>query len=418
MKKVLFIAFYFNQDNEIASKRLKGIAKYLHNFNWEPIVLTPKLNNSNSNNTNIKVIETDYIDMLDKWIKKDTSNNSNSSNLPTKENKFLKKAVHIAGEIFAYPDGMKYWYDPCFNAASEIIENEEIDGIISSSWPITSHVIANDLKNKYNIPWIADLRDLWNLNPYISHNFIRNFFEKRLEIKTFENADALTTTTPLASKTLKTLHPNKKIKTILSGYDPDDFKDFKNIKTNKLTFLYAGSLYQGKRDPTLLFKSLNELINEGKINKNKIAIDFYGDNDNLKELASKYNLEEIVNMHGKIPHNEVLKKQKEADVLLLISWMNEQEKMFIPGKVYEYMGSKKPVLSIGFSEGSLKDLILKTNIGFHTSNLDDTKIAICKYYKEYIKENKISYKGNENANNCTMINLSKNFAELLDEVGK
>ena len=54
------------------------------------------------------------------------------------------------------------------NPIRQLIEEEEIDAIISSSWPITCHTIAKDLNEKYNLPWIADLRDLWNLNPYVS----------------------------------------------------------------------------------------------------------------------------------------------------------------------------------------------------------------------------------------------------------
>lgn len=416
MKKVILIAFYYNHKDEIASKRLQGLGKYLPKFNWDPIIIVPKIEGLKCENNN-KIIETDYEDMLDKFLFKKNKKEVSKNNTNSSENKLFSKCVSIAGEVFAYPDGMKYWYKPAIEKSQEIIEKEDIQSIISSSWPVTSHKIAHGLKKQYDIPWIADLRDLWNLNPYVSHTFIRNYFEKRLEKKIFENVDVLTTTTEIASKTLKTLHPNKKIVTIVSGYDPEDFENIQYNRTSdgKLRFVYAGSLYSGKRDPSLLFKGLNELINENKIDPEKIAIDFYGDSGNLLELKKKYNLNNIVNIHGKMPHEEVLKKQIEGDVLLLISWMNKKEKMFIPGKVYEYMASKKPILSIGYSEGSLKDLILQTNIGYHVSNLEDTKIAIYNYYKEYIKNNKITYFENEKAKEYSMINTAKKFSEVLNE---
>ncbi|WP_409200571.1 glycosyltransferase [Methanobrevibacter sp. DSM 116169] len=417
MKKVLLIAFYFNQQNEIGSKRLRAIAEYLNNFNWEPIVVVPKLSNKPQNIPDIKVIETDYIDMLDKWLNRKPNFDNQAINTQTNENKITKNLIHIAGELFAYPDGMKYWYEPAFKATSDIIEKEEIDAIISSSWPITSHKIAHNLKLKYNIPWIADLRDLWNMNPYISHNFIRQYFEKRLEIKTFSNVDALTTTTPLASKKLQTLHPDKLIKTIYSGYDLRDFENLKeNSSDDKLNFIYAGSLYNGRRDPSLFFKAINELISENKIDKNKIAIDFYGDNDNLSDLSSKFNIKDLVHIHGKIPYNEVLQKEKNSDILLLISWMNKKEEIFIPGKVYEYMALKKPVLSIGYEKGALKDLINETDIGVHVSTLEYTKIAIYNYYKEFIKDNKLNYNGR--IDDFSNYNMSKSFSELLNQVIK
>ena len=207
MKKVLLIAFYFNQTNEIASKRLRALAKYLPQYGWEPIVIVPDLGNLNMEGINCNVVQTPYIDMMDKWMGKNKSNLSDESekqetiikDSTSVNNQVLSKIVSIAGEIFAYPDGMKYWYKPTMEAASKIIEEENIDAIITSSWPVTSHKIGKDLKIKYQIPWIADLRDLWNMNPYISHTHIRTYFEKRLEIKTFEQANVLTTTTPLAA---------------------------------------------------------------------------------------------------------------------------------------------------------------------------------------------------------------------------
>jgi glycosyltransferase involved in cell wall biosynthesis len=316
MKKVLLIAFYFNQTNEIASKRLRALAKYLPQYGWEPIVIVPDLGNINMEGINCKVIPTPYEDMMDKWMKNKKQDNKPSNqetiikDSTSVNNKILSKLVSIAGEIFAYPDGMKYWYKPAMEYSSKIIEQEDdIEAVITSSWPITSHKIGKDLKIKYGIPWIADLRDLWNMNPYINHTHIRSYFEKRLEIKTFKNADILTTTTPLAAKTLSQLHPQNVIVPILSGYDPDDFKKLKNNtkKPNeKLNLTYAGSLYAGKRDPTLLFKALNELINENLINTNKIQLNFYGDSGNLKELAEKYNLSQIMNIGGFLPHDDVL----------------------------------------------------------------------------------------------------------------
>ena len=332
----------------------------------------------------------------------------------------------MAGEVFAYPDGMKYWHESALKEASKIMDDEEIDAIISSSWPITCHTIAKDLKEKKDIPWIADLRDLWNLNPYVSHAFIREYFEKRLELKTFENADALTTTTDLAAETLSTLHPSSKIVPILSGYDNDDFKfleelvskrdDFSTELSEKLKFIYAGSLYGGKRDPSYLFEAIRQLEDENKLDSSKISIEFYGDSTGLEEIANRYGLLDIVHIGGKIAHEEVLKKQLNSDVLLLISWDNEKEKMFIPGKIYEYFALKKPVLSIGYKEGSLKDLIEETKVGYHVSSLDSTKEVLLDIYNEFIEKGTVELRSDINIEDYSMENMAKKFADLLNEL--
>ena len=417
MKKVIYIAFNYNHDTGIASKRLRGVSKYLPSFGWQPIVIVPRTSNDTVKIDNVRVIETDYQDMISKFMPK--SNNTGRKREVSgrdQTNKFVSKSLSVAGEIFAYPDSMKYWKKPAVEAASEIIENEKIDAILSTSSPITSHIIAHDLKEKYGIPWVADLRDLWNLNPYINHTALRRHFEKRLEMKTFKNVDALTTTTELAKKTLQSIHPTKKIECVVSGFDPQDFEKTKQTENSeKLTLMYAGSLYSGKRDPSILFDAISQLINEEKIDSDKIVVDFYGDETNLAELSQKYGIKDNVKIHGRITQSEVLQHQMNSDVLLLISWMNESEKMFIPGKVYDCIGCKKPILSIGYKEGSLKDLIDKTNIGYHVSNVGECKKAIYDYYTKYNKK-ELKYSGNEFALDYSLMNTAKNFSKILEEV--
>lgn len=451
MKKVILIAFYFNQVNEIASKRLRALAKYLPQFGWEPIVIVPDLGfiPKENDDLNCRIIYTEYEDMFSHFsnkFKKSKSIDSNNANFndfndskdsiefnddklkdsTSYSNPIVSKAISMAGEVFAYPDGMKYWYESALKEASKIMDKEEIDAIISSSWPITCHTIAKDLKDRHDVPWIADLRDLWNLNPYVSHTFIREYFEKRLELKTFENADALTTTTDLAAETLSTLHPRSRIVPILSGYDNDDFnfledlvskKDgFSTEFSEKLKFIYAGSLYGGKRDPTYLFEAIRQLEDDNKLDSSKISIEFYGDSTGLEEIAKSYGLLDIVHIGGKIAHEEVLKKQMKSDVLLLISWDNEKEKMFIPGKIYEYFALKKPVLSIGYKEGSLKDLIEETKVGYHVSGLESTKEALLEIYNEFIEKGTVELNADINIEDYSMENMAKKFADLLNEL--
>ncbi len=436
------MAFYFNQVNEIASKRLRALAKHLPQYGWNPVVIVPDLGFIPKENADMdcRIIYTEYEDMFSHFSNKFKGKPKNSNEIKSDDlkeheadklkdstsysNPIASKAISLAGEVFAYPDGMKYWHGSAFEAASRIIEEEEIEAIISSSWPITCHTIAKDLKDKYDLFWIADLRDLWNMNPYVSHTFIREYFERRLELKTFENADVLTTTTDLAADTLATLHPNNRIVPILSGYDEDDLSyldefmvedsDYLINSHDKLKFIYAGSLYGGKRDPSYLFNAIRQLEDENKLDSSNISIEFYGDSTNLKEIAEKYGLLDIVDIGGKISHEDVLKKQLESDVLLLISWDDEKEKMFIPGKIYEYFALKKPVLSIGHKEGSLKDLIEETKVGYHVSDLESTKEVLLKLYNEFLEKGKIEFNSDINIDDYSMGNMAKKFADLLN----
>ena len=186
--------------------------------------------------------------------------------------------------------------------------------------------------------------------------------------------------------------------------------------SEKLKFIYAGSLYGGKRDPSYLFNAIRQLEDENKLDSSKISLEFYGDSTNLEEIAGRYGLLDILEIGGRISHEEVLKKQLESDVLLLISWNNEKERMFIPGKIYEYFALRKPVLSIGYQEGSLKDLIEETKVGYHVSSLESTKEALLDIYNEFLEKGTVELSSDINIEDYSMENMAKKFADLLNEL--
>lgn len=164
MKKVLIISYYFAQNESIGSIRLQGLTKFLPYFGWEPTILTIKANKkTNSNN---RIIETPYDDILIKWKKrlglKPEETVKGRLNLPVHKNKktFVDNIYNWWEEIFAYPDANKGWYKYAVDAGDKLLENESFDAIISSSSPVTTHLIAKKLKDKHDIPWIADLRPM------------------------------------------------------------------------------------------------------------------------------------------------------------------------------------------------------------------------------------------------------------------
>ena len=177
LKKVLIITYHFPPKTTVASLRLLGLAKYLPEHGWKPIILTPAMPARSNSDFNVKLIETQYHDVLSSWKKRlgfhpakdiqhqlgTVTSNNNSFNLINWFSTFSKKLI-------CYPDGQKGWYPFATKAAEEFLQREGADAIISSSSPVTSHLIAKYLKTKFNTPWVADLRDLWTQNHYFSYN--------------------------------------------------------------------------------------------------------------------------------------------------------------------------------------------------------------------------------------------------------
>lgn len=425
MKKVLIITYYFPPRQAIGSVRLGGLAKYLPEFGWQPTIITPAL--PSVSDKKFQVIETFYPGDVITRIKKRLSLNANIGlqkqlgiplALREGKNSISNKILAFIQSIISYPDEQIGWYPYATKAGEELLGNLNFDAIISSSSPVTTHLVAKHLKEKRNIPWVADLRDLWTQNHYHIYVPVRKWFEKRLELRTLNWADALVTVSqPLVDK-LCTLHRNKTVRCILNGFDPDELSVAP--LTKEFTITYTGHLYEGKRDPYVILKAIQSLVAESKIDAGEIRIRFFGQTQYwLEREFASLNLKGIAAQYGIVSRDVVLVKQRESHILLLLNWDNPGDQGVYPAKVFEYLAAKRPIVAIGGKGGVVKGLLEATNAGIHSSNLEDTKKIILDYYREYKTTGIVSYKGNEMMIlKYNHIEMARKFANVLDEVSK
>ena len=423
MKKCLLIAYYFPPRASIGSQRPSKVAKYLPEFGWEPIVLTAKLPGKPVDG--VRIIETDYTDVLASTKsllgfdqKKGVYQQLGiQTSMNPDYTKWKSKAIKLTRDLIAYPDEQRGWHKHAIKSARKFLDDEMVDVILSTSYPVTSQRIARELKKAYQIPWVADLRDLWSQNHFYSKACFIKHFERRLEQKTFALADALVTVTPRFADKLKTLHEDKDISCITNGFDPDDFVKAPQKITSKFTLTYTGVFYNGKRDPSLLFEAVSTLINENKIDRNLIEVRFYGpQQDWLSYVTQKYNLDGIVNLYGNVSREKALEKQQESQVLLLFLAKNNNEEDVYPAKVFEYFGAGRPIVAVGGTGGAVKDLLEKTNVGDFAVDMNSLKSILCKHYQQYITYGNASCNNNGDFDNYTYKSVTKKYAEILNAV--
>lgn len=429
MKKVLIVSYFFPPDPLIGSLRVKGIAKYLPEFGWEPIILSKNL--PDDPNMQCRVMKTQFkeYDSIKSLQKKFGFNPgvsakkqlgvSSSKNNSMLFNKIINVLLDLGFEIVAYPDAQKKWYSHALKEGNNFLTNETVDAIISSSHPVTCHLVAHDLKMKHKIPWIADLRDLWSLNHYNSYTPIRKYIERRLEKKTFQEADALSTVSTELANSLSILHKQISVHSIPNGFDLQDI-DTSSVKlTNKFTITYTGSLYGGKRDPYMLFESLAELIAENKLNPENIEIRFYGSKENwMHKEIEHFGLNKIVNDYGLVSRDVALEKQKESQLLLLLLWDHPSETGVYTGKIFDYLAAKRPILAIGgSSKGVVYELLEETKTGYYSSSIEDTKKIIQECYNEYQVRKEVSYNGDpEKRKKYSQREMARKFAIILNKI--
>ena len=422
MKKVLIISYAFPPLQVIGSQRPYNLAKYFPKYGWETIVLTVK--HPGKPPEGIRVIETNYKDIIGTMKSKlgFSAKQGMHDQLGITVNKdydyptLKSKIIKLSKEIITFPDPNKGWYKFAMKSASEFLKTERVNAIISTSPPIITHLIARELKNRYKIPWIADLRDPWSRQ--IIDNKLRTikYFEKRLEIKTLSDADALVTVTPRFAENHRMTHKDKKIFCITNGYDPDDFPKMATKLTSKLTITYTGSLYNGKMDPSMLFDVVSLLIRKNRINKDLIEIRFYSKNANyLINEIKKYNLEGIVNYYGFLPRKVVLEKQKESQLLLLLVDKNTNVDYY-PAKVFEYFGARRPILALGGKGEIVKELLEENNAGKFADTVENLKDIIFAYYQEFTGIGKIEFHSNSKIENYSYSSIVKKYSDVLNSI--
>lgn len=423
MKKILFIANLYH-----AAPRIPLLSKYLRKIGYETFIITNVIDTQSTHMGLSSVNLKEEINIIE--TKENKSRNDLTETIKRKYNikskswyplvkPILKVLSRIYHEIKYFPDSEINWKSAPIQKFEELFEKEDIHVIISSSSPVTCHIVASEIKRKYNVPWIADLRDLWSQNHNYQYSKIRKYFERRLELNTLKTADALVTVTPIWSEKLTELHRRNNVFSITNGFDPDMLKDSITKKSFKFSITYTGQIYPGKQDVTIVLDTIKELIADAVINPEKISVDFYGKKSRqLDEAIRIRSLQYIVNQHGIIPWDTVHKKQMESHVLLLFYWNDKNERGWIPSKVFEYFTAKKPIIATGGNQGNIIEQILKsTNSGYFCPTVNETKDVLRKLYLQFINDDSVRYAANvDEINRFSWDNLANKYAALIEKV--
>ncbi|MCT4542482.1 MAG: glycosyltransferase [Vallitalea sp.] len=411
-KKVLMVANQFPPMGGSGVQRSVKFAKYLPEFQWEPIVFTRESKNSLTDESllqdipiDLKVIRTKPYDLNQ-----------------------LKKPFNLVGKVISrkmlIPDGDRIWYEKNKKLLLEYVKNNKVDALYTTSYPYSDHLLGLYVKKHMpNLPWIVDFRDEWCNNPYIldmgySKSRIRK--EREMEKEVVNNCDFFITNTPLMLKNfLNDYSIKEKSYVIPNGYDEEDFVglDKSYTKKDKLIITYAGSMY-GRRKPDYFLQGIKELIEEGKINRNDIIIRFIGNipNKKIKEINNNYELNDVINYLPYMEHKKSIEMLIQSDVLLFIIGEGKGAENFYSGKVFEYMNTNRPILALVPPKGVAADVIRETCTGYisETTNINQIKELVVKLYDDW-KNNSIAIKPNwSKVQEFERKELTKKLVEVLN----
>jgi hypothetical protein len=395
-KKVLVITYYWPPAGGPGVQRWLKFIKYLPDFNIEPIVYVPS-------NPNYPVTDESLVDEVPKGLtiikqpiaepyklasklSKGKSNTISKGIIPDKRRQGVMERLmlFVRGNFFI-PDARKKWIRPSVNYLSTYIRDYSIDTIITTGPPHSLHLIGEQLKSKLDINWIADFRDPWTTIGYHKKLKLLPMAKKKhkdLEAKVLNSADNIIVTSNNTKLNFTSL-TKQPIEVITNGYDYEPVGKVDLDK--KFSISHIGSLLS-ERNPKVLWKVLEELVTEDKIFASMLQLNFVGSvsKDVLRSLE-EHNLSQYASLKGYVSHVEAIKYQKKSQLLLLVEIDSEDTKCIIPGKLFEYMVSSRPILAIGPKDSDVTEILRSTNTGnyFLYSDHEAIKEAIIDMFQAF-----------------------------------
>ncbi|MDO8847177.1 MAG: glycosyltransferase family 4 protein [Coriobacteriia bacterium] len=273
----------------------------------------------------------------------------------------------LARKLLAVPDGKTRW---AVQAAAAIRRENgagAFDAVITTGPPHSVHLAGLwGLRHRGgNRPrWIVDMRDLWTDNPYYDYGAARRRLDRLIEADVVRSADAVTATTAGFALSLERRH-GIRATSILTGFDDRAPRPAPREAGGPLRVVHAGNLYGGRRDPAPLLEAAGMLVREGRASADRVRLIFIGPgSESVAEAAYTLGASEIVEAAPPIPHAEVLEHLARADALLLVQWRSDLTAAEVPGKLYEYLAFRAPVIALGAApDGEVAGILETTGAG-------------------------------------------------------
>lgn len=395
MKKVLIITYYWPPAGGPGVQRWLNFVKYLRDFDIEPVLYVPE-------NPSYPIIDSSFEKEIPKDIKvykypifepyrfasifsRKKTKRISSGIIQTKNQSITEQFLLWVRGNFFIPDARKYWVKPSIKYLYDVIDNEGIDTIITTGPPHSVHLIGHYLKELKKIKWIADFRDPWTSIGYHKKLKLTVLAKQRhteLEKLVLTNADKIVVTSQTTLKEFRSI-TKQPIVVITNGYDTTLPEQVTLDK--KFTISHIGSMLTG-RNPENLWKVLSELIKENEIFKEKLVLQFIGvlSKDVLKSIEN-FGLKNHINVLGYVSHKEAIVYQQKSQILLLAEINSEETTGIIPGKLFEYMAAKRPILGVGPEDWEVATMVSESKTGaiFDYTSHYQLKNVLLNWFHQY-----------------------------------
>lgn len=292
--------------------------------------------------------------------------------------------------LLEIPDMYNRWILPALRQGKLLCESNRFCCIYATAPSISAHIVAALLARKRHLPLILEYRDIWVGNPWGNAPwYLRQRLDRLIERWLINQASRIITISSGSANILARRYGTeiaKRLAVVSHGFEPAQFSAIPIVAATTqlpLTIVYTGILYSGRRDLTGFFKAVRLLLDECSLTTEELVIQVAGDADSMIAQANKFGISDIVKNLGRVSPLQALEIQKTSHILLLVEAVEDTEwvRSNLPGKLYEYLGARRPILALIHPESIMAQIIRDTNTGMVSHPNDVTQIA------DYLKRN-------------------------------
>jgi glycosyltransferase involved in cell wall biosynthesis len=357
--KLLIVSYFFPPTAAAGSFRMLGFARHLPQLGWQTVVVAPPR------------LPFEPVDPeLGEQVPPETVV------YPVLNPEGLAgKAVRKAFGPYSV------WLTRALGACARAVRDHRPDAVLTTGPPHLVHLLGLVLKRRYGLPWVADFRDPWITKdegtPTCGHlgsrRSLRRRWLTRLERAVIEQADAIASTGPLATRKLCESFPQQRSKmvTLTNGYDPERFEpgDSPAAAGDPVRIVHAGELYAG-RDPGPFLDAIRDVVTGG--GRGSVQVQFFGQNPGGFDFPAEIRhrgLETVVATPGQVPYTQALRAMSRSDILLLLD--SPGRRVGVPAKIYEYLGAGRSILALGEPDGDLAWVLRESGVPHRIAPLKD-----------------------------------------------
>jgi glycosyltransferase involved in cell wall biosynthesis len=393
--RVLFITYDFPPSLEIGAHACNQLARYLVEYDWEPVVLTVQEHYITNPDARYelgyggRILRTRVIPhplAIYGRVKAKFGLTSDQSTYDGDSGETMNTVRRWALSLLKTPDVYTGWILPASIGGLVEIRRRSTRVLLSSGPYWSNHLVGLVLSYLTRLPWVAHFRDPWMGIPQwkpVSASSTR--IETTLERMVVRRAASVVCVTDRHAELLRQRYadlPPERFVTIPNGFDEIEWHDLGRghdrdnmVRTEKFVITYAGSLYQ-RRSPLPLLRALGVLGRSGAIDLRRVNVDLLGECNvaegrHIGEVAAAYGVGGCVTFSGPVSRMETLRRMAQSNLLLLLA---EAQPFQIPGKTYEYLRAGRPILALT-SKGAVAELLQKTGGAWVVDPTDERGVA-------------------------------------------